>query len=99
MKRLLFYLFFSSLLFSCNTPKSQNETEEAQMAWFDSITNYKAQIELEEEEIKKHTVNVPSIEIKEELCDIEYDTIKNENYRFHKWILDILTLLSAKDSF
>lgn len=95
MKRLLYFLFISSLLFSCNIPKSKKETEEAQMAWFDSITTYKTQIELEEEEIRKHTVNVPGVEIMEELCDIQYDTIKDENYKFHKWILDILNKKSS----
>lgn len=85
MKRLLFYLLFSSLLFSCNTPKSQSEKEAEQIAWYDSIMKENAYLDslIEEEEGMEEEQGDFS-------CEIQYDTITDKKYTFHKSILDIL---------
>lgn len=87
----IIFFLLTFLLFSCNVPKSKKEKKEGQIAWYDSIMKENAYIDslLGEEEIMEEEQGDFS-------CEIQYDTITNNKYTFHKTILDILNSKSSK---
>lgn len=87
----IIFFLLTFLLFSCNVPKSKKEKKEEQIAWYDSIMKENAYIDslLGEEEIIEEEQGDFS-------CEIQYDTITNNKYTFHKTILDILNSKPSK---
>lgn len=87
----IIFFLLTFLLFSCNVPKSKKEKKEGQIAWYDSIMKENAYIDslLCEEEIIEEEQGDFS-------CEIQYDTITNKKYTFHKSILDILNSKPSK---
>ena len=89
MKNLFFLLII--VLFACTAPKSKNEIAEEQIAWYHSIMKENAYADsLIEEEMTEEEQGDFS-------CEIQYDTIADKKYTFHKSILDILNSKPSKN--